>query len=234
MLSKRWLPTLAAALLAAAGSSYGVPAMAAPGGGGGGGLVPLSADEETGLLFMREEEKLARDSYITLGGLWGLPVFANISGSEQTHMDAVKTMLDKYGVPDPVAIEPNVGRYVDQELQDLYDDLMDLGDESAMAALFVGGAIEETDMVDIQHWIDLSGHDDVIGVYESLLCGSRNHLRAFVGQIENRGEVYVALGPDNGGLTQKEVDAIVADPVESDCGGGGGGGGGGNRWGGGR
>jgi hypothetical protein len=36
-----------------------------PGGGGGGSGSPLTPAEVSGLLYMREEEKLARDSYLT-------------------------------------------------------------------------------------------------------------------------------------------------------------------------
>ena len=222
MLRKRWLATLAATLLVAAGSGYEAPAVAGP--GGGGGLVPLSPDEEAGLLFMREEEKLARDSYIVLGDLWRLPVFANIAESEQSHMNGVKRLLDKYQLDDPVSDESELCNFVNPVLDALYQDLMADGAESVMAALNVGGAIEETDMHDIQAWIDLADHADIIDVYESLLCGSRNHLRAFVKVIENRGAVYQAQV-----LPPEEVDAIVDTPTERDCGNGGGG----NRWGGG-
>ena len=41
------------------------------------------------------------------------------------------------------------------------------------------------------------------------MSGSRNHLRAYVGQIENLGVVYEAQY-----LSQDEVDAIVDSPIE--------------------
>jgi len=211
MPNKRFILTLVAALLVAVGSSVRVPAYAGP---SSDTLVALSEDEIAGLLFMREEEKLARDSYIVLGDLWGVPVFANIAESEQSHTDAVEKILIDYQIPDPVSDESDVGTFVDPELQTLYDDLMADGEDSEMAALYVGAAIEETDMEDILAWIELTSHEDITSVYESLLCGSRNHLRAFVQQIENRGVVYVAQV-----LTQEEVDAIVDSATERDCGG---------------
>ncbi len=61
----------------------------------------LTAAEEEGLLFMREEEKLARDVYLVLFDKWGLRVFENIAESEQRHMDAVLYLLGKYGLDDP-------------------------------------------------------------------------------------------------------------------------------------
>lgn len=62
----------------------------------------LSADEEAGLLYMREEEKLARDVYLTTYNLWRLQIFDNIAASEETHTEAVKLLLDRYNLADPV------------------------------------------------------------------------------------------------------------------------------------
>ena len=62
----------------------------------------LSEEEITGLIQMREEEKLARDVYKTLGAKWGLKILTNIAESEQTHTDAVKALLDRYDLEDPV------------------------------------------------------------------------------------------------------------------------------------
>jgi len=196
-------------------------AMAGPGGGGGHGhannggggessLVPLSQDEIDGLLFMREEEKVARDSYITLGGEWGLVIFDNIASSEQLHMDALENLFDKYGLTDPVI--PGVGKFANEELQRLYDYLMLWGMESLMDSLYVGAAIEETDMIDIQHAIDDASpnHEDIISTYESLMCGSRNHLRSFVRQIEANGGVYDP--------SDEYFAEIAYSPMERDCG----------------
>ena len=54
----------------------------------------ISDEEATGLIFMREEEKLARDVYLTLYDVWETAVFDNIASSEQTHMDAVLMLID--------------------------------------------------------------------------------------------------------------------------------------------
>ena len=173
----------------------------------------LSDLEIADLLFMREEEKLARDSYIVLHELWGEAVYSNISISEQQHMDAMEKLLDKYGLPDPVADEDDVGSFVDDELDVLFTYLMDLGEESALAGLNVGGLIEEKDMHDIQAAIDAADHQDIKDVYGSLLCGSRNHLRSFVKNIELAGSTYTASV-----LPQDEVDEIANSPMEQ-CGG---------------
>jgi hypothetical protein len=168
----------------------------------------LDAIEIRNLEYMREEEKLARDVYRTLYDMWGLPVHDNISESEQVHTTAVGDMLDKYRLPDPV-VDDTTGVFVDQELAVLYATLVDEGSQSSLKALYVGAAIEEIDMIDLQRAIDESDNADIRRLYENLMSGSRNHLRAFVSQIENLGIVYEAQY-----LTQAEVDSIVDSPVE--------------------
>ena len=169
--------------------------------------VALSVTESDSLLFMREEEKMARDVYLTLYGLWNDEIFNNIASSEQEHMDAIKLLLDKYDLLDPVI--DGVGLFTDPELQALYDNLVERGEKSRMEALYVGALIEEVDMRDIQEAIEETQHLDIINVYENLLKGSRNHLRSFVGKIEDEGAVYEAQV-----LTQEEVDEIVDSPME--------------------
>ena len=168
----------------------------------------LDATEITDLEYMREEEKLARDVYRTLYDLWGLPVFDNIAGSEQVHTTQVEDMMEKYGLTDPV-VDDTTGVFVNQVLANLYQELITAGGMSSLKALYVGAAIEELDMIDLQHAIDATDNDDIRRLYENLMRGSRNHLRAYVGQIENLGIVYEAQY-----LTQEEVDAIVDSPVE--------------------
>jgi len=118
--------------------------------------LPLTHEEEETLLFMREEEKLARDVYLKLYEFWeshdGSSIFKNIAESEQLHMDALKTLLDKYRLEDPA--QESIGEFTNQDLQTLYNELLARGQESFLGALEVGVLIEEKDMVDIQLAID--------------------------------------------------------------------------------
>jgi|WetSurSiteA1Bulk_404760.scaffolds.fasta_scaffold99758_1 hypothetical protein len=181
--------------------------------------VTLGAEEEADLLFMREEEKLARDVYLTFYELYeGLTVFSNIASSEQSHMDALLRLLKKYKLDDPAAGNA-IGEFDDDILQALYYTLIAQGqegeddEEKMLNALKVGGLIEEKDMLDIQAAINVSQQDQIDAVYATLLCGSRNHLRSFAQNIETlSGMAYEALL-----LDQKEVDAILESPMEK-CG----------------
>ena len=150
----------------------------------------LSPEEIDGLLFMREEEKLARDVYNTLYAKWGIRVFNNIAQAEQRHTDAIKTLIDKYELDDPVKND-TPGTFVNEDLQNLYNTLIAKGDLSLVDALLVGALIEEVDILDIQKEIDDHvDNEDVAIVYDNLINGSYNHLRAFVKNLSRQGILY--------------------------------------------
>ena len=173
-------------------------------------LLPLDYEEEQSLVFMREEEKLARDVYLTFHEQWEKPVFANIAESEQTHTDTIEEMLDKYGVPDPV-VDDTIGVFVNSFLLEKYYELVAKGQVSELDALMVGAFIEELDIIDLQEAIDSTDQEDLEQVYSNLMRGSRNHLRAFVELIEDAtGEDYSAQL-----LDQDAVDAIADSPFET-------------------
>lgn len=174
-------------------------------------LAELTDDEVAGLVWMREEEKLAHDVYVTLGGLYDINVFANISAAEQTHTDAVLAVLTRYGIDDPAA-GLAAGEFLDPTLQSLYDDLVAAGSESLVAALTVGAEIEELDIVDLQ--VRATTTPDIAFVYDNLERGSRNHLRAFTKQLDRNGASYVPTH-----LPQAEYDAILAGAMEPGSGG---------------
>ena len=140
--------------------------------------VALTDDENYWLTYMREEEKVARDVYLYLNEKWNVRIFKNIAASEQTHMDAIKTLLDTYTIPDPAAGK-GIGEFTNPDLQKLYDDLIREGSISKVEALKVGVIIEETDIDDLTEGIATTRHNDIKTVYSNLLQGSLNHLDAF-------------------------------------------------------
>ena len=162
-----------------------------------------SAAEISGLMFLREEEKVARDVYLAMSDLYNARVFSNISNSEQTHMNAILGLLEKYGLDDPVGSNPE-GVFSNQDLQNLYDNLVEIGESSLIDALRVGAAIEEIDIIDLDEEIALTTHADITTVYGNLRAGSCNHLRAFVRNLANQGVTYEPQY-----LTREEFDAIM-------------------------
>jgi hypothetical protein len=153
-------------------------------------IEALIRAEIESILYMREEEKLARDVYLTLYQQWGLPIFQNIAGSEATHMEAVKNLVDRYGLEDP-AIGQDIGVFVNPTLQGLYDQLVADGGKSPGDALRVGAAIEEIDILDLEEAVAQTDKADIRLVYQNLTKGSRNHLRSFTSTLEKQtGEIY--------------------------------------------
>ena len=184
-------------------------------GQGGGGQVgnTLDSQEIADLLHMREEEKLARDVYLKMGEQYGVPIFDNIAQSEQRHMDAVKGLLDKYGLEDPVGDNP-VGVFEDTDLQTLYDALIARGETSLAEAYQVGVDIELLDISDLEIAIAATDNADIQRVYSNLLAGSQNHLAAFTAELDS---VAVALASSSAVVAADSAAVIEAgqntDPV---------------------
>jgi hypothetical protein len=164
----------------------------------------LTDVEIEGLIYMREEEKLARDLYLALYDKWGMPVFQNIAGSEQAHMDSVLMLLDQYGLADPAAGK-DLGEFSNPLFQSLYEQLVEQGSLTLGDALKVGATIEELDIADLEERLAQTGNEYIIQVYTNLLAGSENHLRAFVSNLERQtGEVFQPAY-----LDQEAYQAIV-------------------------
>ena len=120
----------------------------------------VSPAEAASLQFMREEEKLAHDVYVTLYEQWGLRLFNNIAASEQTHTNAVAWLLDRYDIDDPAA-DTGFGEFANADLQALYDQLVEQGARSGADALKVGLAIEEIDILDLQKRVAETSNADI-------------------------------------------------------------------------
>ncbi|MBL0147166.1 MAG: DUF2202 domain-containing protein [Chitinophagaceae bacterium] len=170
---------------------------------------PLNLTELNTLTQMREEEKLARDVYITLYNKWGSNIFNNISTSEQTHMDAILMLLKKYNLPDPVGTNA-VGVFTNPAFQTLYIQLVNQGNVSMLEAFKVGATIEDLDINDLQIALLTIDNQDFRLVYDNLTKGSRNHLRSFYKNILNSGGSYIPQY-----ITQTEFDAIINSPMET-------------------
>lgn len=141
---------------------------------------PETADQ---LAYMIEEEKLAHDIYQALYEKWGARVFGNIQHSETMHQNMVLAVMQSRGLADPRSSE--FGKFTNNELQQLYDQLLARGYQSIDEAYRVGVAVEERDIADLRQTLaNLDAKDsDVKAVLETLLRGSENHLRAFNRQL---------------------------------------------------
>lgn len=142
----------------------------------------LTTDEISSLMYMVEEEKLAMDVYAEMFELYGLVIFDNINQSEFRHVNAVSELILKYELENPIAGK-SAGEFENEELLELYNNLIVMGTKSKVEAINVGIMIEEKDMVDIEYYLDLVESKDLEQVYSNLLSGSENHLAAFEAEL---------------------------------------------------
>lgn len=162
----------------------------------------IDDEAKNSLIFMREEEKLAHDVYIYMFDLWGLNTFNNISKSETVHTNAVKGLLDYYSIEDPALSQ--TGAFANEDLQQMYNTLINQGKNSLIDGLIVGATIEEVDIVDLDDAMESCTIDTIVTVYKRLRTGSTYHLKAFVSQLALNG---ISYAPQY--LTQEEFDAII-------------------------
>ena len=167
-------------------------------------MSALSPEEAAGLLYMLEEEKLARDVYTELYSLWGASTFQTIAASEQMHMNQIQALLARYSLTDPAM---PAGTYSNSDLQALHDELVRRGGQSLAEALKVGASIEEIDILDLQKRLSQTSATDIQAVYNNLLRGSYNHLRAYTGALARQtGETYQPQY-----MTSTQLQTILAD-----------------------
>ncbi len=170
----------------------------------------LSAAEKEDLLKMRQEEKLARDVYLNLYLKWRIPIFRNISRSEQQHMRALKVLIDKYNLKDPVEeVGDEVGVFKDKEFESLYKKLTKQGERSLVDALKVGATIEDLDIKDLEDALKVTDNRDIRMAYQNLMKGSRNHMRAFVKLLRRYGADYQPKY-----ISKSEFEKIINSPHE--------------------
>ena len=139
------------------------------------GIFAITDKQNSDLLFMYQEEKLAHDVYSVFSREYTLPVFYKISKSEINHMAQVEVLLNNYKIKVPKLKE---GEFIDKDLQILYKNLLIKGKSSLESALNVGVAIEEKDIADLKEKVK-NVTEDIQFVYKNLLNASENHKKAF-------------------------------------------------------
>lgn len=140
----------------------------------------LTSAQKKQLAWMAEEEKVAHDVYVTLAASYpDVMQFSRIPNSETRHLQAVQRMLTKYGLDDPTT-GMGIGKFKSATAQNMFDESVAAA-TSRQAALDVGLAIEKQDIADLKAAKVGLKAPDVRFVYNRLLQGSYNHLRAFGG-----------------------------------------------------
>lgn len=151
----------------------------------------LPQNDKDTLVLMREEEKLARDVYLTLNEQWDQMVFQHIAQAEVAHMQAVKGLMKKYKVEDPVTFTKDArGKFMHPPFQKLYDSLITTGSASLEGAFRAGAFVEERDLQDLYDARKATQAEDLKTLYGNLIRASEQHLRAFTRNLNRVGVAY--------------------------------------------
>ena len=141
--------------------------------------------EDSDLIAMRDEERLAGDTYTALADLTGARIFTNIARAEERHQGAVERLLTARGL-DVGALGDEPGDYSVGAYEDLYAEFLARGEKGLDAALEVGVEIEQRDISDLENRLEQQPTASERQVLEALLRGSQHHLAAFTMSLEGR------------------------------------------------
>jgi hypothetical protein len=158
-------------------------------------------------LYLVEEEKMIRDVIAFFWQNYDVRVFERITGTEQSHMNMIRTVLSASSVRPP-SFPVQAGNYSNSNLKTIYTD-MTHDVTSLHDALLNSAALAEISILDLRDAItDLSGAQPTLStLYNSLLYASVDNLRSFAGILELLDEEdYQAQNDD---MYQEDVDVIL-------------------------
>ena len=117
-----------------------------------------------------------------------MPIFNNISKSEDRHQQVVLEMIKKYDIN----FEPKTerGKYNDPEMEKLYLELVEQGKKSLVDALKVGALIEDMDIYDLNNAIKQTDNQDLTIVFTNIRTGSYHHIKAFTNWLKRYNITY--------------------------------------------
>lgn len=165
----------------------------------------ITESEKAAIIFVVQEEKVAHDFYAAMYELHGLTPFRSISKSEGLHMDKARSLVDHFGIEDPNSENYDTpGKFSSNKFQVMYDDLVREGSKSIPDALIESARFEEMDIVDIEKFNSTIQNEFIKSTFESLIGISKNHLKAIVRELSERGIEYSPFY-----LTREELNSIV-------------------------
>lgn len=177
----------------------------------GNSFSQISQNDRDALIYNMQEEKVADNFYAAMQSLYALNVFENISKSETMHMKHVKTLLDKFGIDNPVSGKYEAaGSFMDAGLERMYNDMISIGNISVTDALKESAKFEEMDIRDLKAFVESTENTSIESTLNKLINASGNHLRAFVRNLKTRGIEY---SPQY--LSQEEFSGIISSSGKS-------------------
>lgn len=177
----------------------------------GNSFSQINQSDRDALIYTMQEEKVANNFYTAMQSLYGINVFENISKAETMHMKHVKTLLDDFGIDNPVTGKYEAaGSFMDAGLEKIYNDMISNGNTSVTDALKESAKFEEMDIRDLKAFVESTQNTSIESTLNMLINASGNHLRAFVKNLKTRGIDYTPQY-----LSQEEFNGIISSSGKS-------------------
>lgn len=177
----------------------------------GNSFSQINQSDRDALIYTMQEEKVANNFYTAMQSLYGMNVFENISKAETMHMKHVKTLLDDFGIDNPVSGKYEAaGSFMDAGLEKMYNDMISVGNISVTDALKESAKFEEMDIRDLKAFVESTQNTSIKSTLNMLINASGNHLRAFVKNLRTRGIEYTPQY-----LSQEEFNGIISSSGKS-------------------
>jgi hypothetical protein len=141
------------------------------------------------LWYQYELEKLAMDFYDAMYEKWNIISFRNLSRSEKQHSECLRLLIREMGNPELIDLQAP-GKFKHKDLQDLYNKVMKLGNESVDKAFIAAANLEEKNIKDLETLLTLSDDDEFQFSLQRLFESSKCHLNVMVCQLKNKGIGY--------------------------------------------
>lgn len=177
----------------------------------GNSFSQINQSDRDALIYTMQEEKVANNFYTAMQSLYGMNVFENISKAETMHMKHVKTLLDDFGIDNPVTGKYEAaGSFMDAGLEKMYNDMISVGNISVTDALKESAKFEEMDIRDLKAFVESTQNTSIKSTLNMLINASGNHLRAFVKNLRTRGIEYTPQY-----LSQEEFNGMISSSGKS-------------------
>lgn len=137
----------------------------------------LTASQRTELVAMAQDEKVTQDLYAQFYQTYHLRVFGNIAAAETNHLQAVRTLMARYGITDPTVGQP-AGHFSTDAAQATYDRLLAQGKTSEQAALNVARGLEQGAIARYSTALNGLTAQDARQVVQHLQAAETRHLAA--------------------------------------------------------
>jgi len=152
------------------------------------------SSKENAVLYLIEQEKLARDLYGVLDTIWVTDVFNRMANKELQHMDKLSAVAAEFMIDVPNHFnEYKPGQFVNEDLRNLYIDLLFNANFSLEDAYRACANLEERKIMNLRTALKEPNFDLETTTYKTLLIGSEDNLKFFVRALVEMNSGYVPI-----------------------------------------